>query len=204
MGEDQAGTRRRSLLLRRITGVAQGPNGTTCAKGLNNQDGKKWGALRFHGRDTCHGTWIRKLKATAPLAGDAAGKSRAAISDCGKVLVAEDDDGMREAIETLLEAAGIESAAYASAEALLASGATEGARCVISDLKLPAMSGLELLSVLRARGALPPVIMITAHDEPGIRDEAERLGAVAFLTKPFTGSVLLAAIASAVSPAKLR
>ncbi len=111
---------------------------------------------------------------------------------------------MREAIETLLEAAGIESAAYASAEALLAGGAIEGARCVISDLKLPAMSGLELLSVLRARSAWPPVIMITAHDEPGVRAEAERLGAVAFLTKPFTGGALLAAIAGAVSPARLR
>lgn len=104
---------------------------------------------------------------------------------------------MREAIEALLEAAGIESAAYASAEALLAGGAVEGARCVISDLKLPAMSGLQLLSLLRARGARPPVIMITAHDEPGTRDEATRLGAVAFLAKPFAGSALLAAIDSA-------
>jgi len=122
----------------------------------------------------------------------------------GKVLLAEDDAGMREAIETLLEAAGIETAAYASAEALLASGGVETARCVISDLKLPAMSGLELLAALRARGMLPPMIMITAHDEPGVRDEAVRLGAVAFLAKPFAGSVLLAAIASAVNPAGMK
>lgn len=120
------------------------------------------------------------------------------IGACGKVLVAEDDDGMREAIETLLEAAGIESATYASAEALLAGGAVEGARCVISDLKLPMMSGLQLLTLLRARGEKPPVIVITAHDEPGVRDEATRLGAVAFLAKPFNGIALLAAIDSAV------
>ena len=53
----------------------------------------------------------------------------------GKVLVVEDDDGMREAITTLLDAAGIESAAYASAEALLACGVAADARCVVSDLR---------------------------------------------------------------------
>ena len=94
----------------------------------------------------------------------------------GKVLVVEDDEGMREAIETLLDAASIESAAYASAEALLAGGAVEYALCVISDIKLPAMSGIELLTELRRRGARPPVIVITAHDAPGVRDAAERHG----------------------------
>jgi FixJ family two-component response regulator len=101
---------------------------------------------------------------------------------------------MREAIETLLEAAGFTTAAYASAEALLAGGAIEGATCIISDLKLPAMSGLQLLTKLRARDASPPVIVITAHDAPNVREEAERLGAVAYLAKPFLGSALLAAI----------
>ena len=93
----------------------------------------------------------------------------------GRVLVVEDDDGMREAIETLLDAAGFETAAFASAEALLAGGALDGARCVISDIKLPAMSGLELLTALRAHEGWPPVIMITAHDAPSVRFEAERL-----------------------------
>jgi len=119
-----------------------------------------------------------------------------------KVLVVEDDDGMREAIESLLDAAGIESTAYASAEALLAGGAIEDALCVISDLKLPAMSGLELLAELRARGTLPPVIVITAHDAPSVRTDAVRLGAAAYLAKPFIGSALLAAIENVTSPAR--
>ena len=114
----------------------------------------------------------------------------------GTILVVEDDDGMREAIESLLDAAGFRTTAYASAEALLAGGAVEGAACVVSDLRLPAMSGFELLAVLRARGARPPVIVITAHDEPGVRGEAARRGAAAFLAKPFPASELLAAIAS--------
>jgi FixJ family two-component response regulator len=111
-----------------------------------------------------------------------------------RVLVVEDDEGMREAMESLLDAAGFATAAYASAEALLAGDAVEHALCVISDIKLPAMSGLELLTELRGRGAQPPVIVITAHDSPCVRDEAERRGAAAYLAKPFPGSALLAAI----------
>ena len=113
-----------------------------------------------------------------------------------KVLVVEDDTGMREAIETLLDAAGIESAVYGSAEALLAAEFADHAVCVISDLKLPTMSGLELLAALRARGSECGFILITAHDSPGGRLEAARLGAAAYLSKPFSGRELLSAIAS--------
>ena len=113
-----------------------------------------------------------------------------------RVLVVDDDIGMREGIESLLEAAGFETATYASGEALLAGDAIDSAVCIISDFKLPAMSGLDLLSELRARGGQPPVIVITAHDAPGLREIAERKGAAAYFSKPFAGSVLLAAIES--------
>jgi FixJ family two-component response regulator len=115
-----------------------------------------------------------------------------------KVLVVDDDKGMREAIESLLDAAGIASARYASAEALLDSGTVGGAACVVTDLKLPAMSGLQLLDALKHRGPHPPVILITAHDSPAVRSEAASRGAAAFLAKPFLGSALLAAIHAAV------
>jgi FixJ family two-component response regulator len=120
---------------------------------------------------------------------------------CGTVLVVEDDDSMREAIETYLEAAGMETSMYTSAEALLAGGTNAGAACVVSDLMLPGMSGLELLAELRSRGGWPPVILITAHDTAALRAEAERQGAAAYLTKPFLGSTLLAAIQGAVPKA---
>lgn len=111
-----------------------------------------------------------------------------------KVIVVEDDASMREALGRLLGAAGLECAAFASAEALLASSFDTAVGCVVSDLKLPAMSGLDLLAALHARGARPCFILITAHDAPGLREEATRQGAAAYLTKPFHGAALLAAI----------
>ena len=123
-----------------------------------------------------------------------------AIGSRARVLVVEDDDSMREAIEALLAAAGMDSVMYPSAEALLAdSGSAAGAACVVSDLRLPGMSGLQLLRELRTPGILTPVIVITAHDSPAMRGEAERAGAVAYLAKPFLGSALLTAIRSAIS-----
>ena len=127
-----------------------------------------------------------------------------AIGALRKVLVVEDDDGLREAIEVLLEAAGIEATSYASAEALLAGHDLESATCIISDIKLPAMSGIELLTELRARGNAPPVIVITAHDAPGVCADAVRHGAAAYLAKPFLGTALLAAITSVTNPAGLQ
>jgi FixJ family two-component response regulator len=115
-----------------------------------------------------------------------------------KVLVVEDDTSMREAVERILGLAGFEPRAYASAEALLAAGTAEGAACVVSDLRLPAMSGLELLAALRARGFRAPLILITAYDEPGLAEEAMRRGAAHYLAKPFHGTELLAAVTTVI------
>lgn len=90
----------------------------------------------------------------------------------------------------LLSVAGFEAVGYSSAGELL-SGDGSGAACLVTDLRLPEMSGLELLSELRARGGWPPTILITATDGPGVREEAERRGAAALLAKPFPGTVLL-------------
>ena len=119
-----------------------------------------------------------------------------------RVLVVEDDDGMREAIERLLNAAGFTTAVYASAEELLAVGPVGGDACVVSDLKLPAMSGLELLAQLRRHSWRGPLILITAHDLPGVRKAAEQSGVAGYLAKPFLGSTLLAAIRTAIGPTK--
>jgi len=119
----------------------------------------------------------------------------------GKVLVVEDDDSMREAIERLLNAAGFRCAAYASADALLARSVDEDSSCVICDLRLPGMSGLGLLATLRERGIALPFILITAHDSPGLRQEAMRCGAAAYLAKPFRGTTLLEAVRGAIEPA---
>lgn len=117
-----------------------------------------------------------------------------------KVLVVEDDDSMREAIERLLDAGGFRCRAYASAVALLERGVDADAACVISDLRMPAMSGLELLAALRERDISLPFILITAHDKPGMRQQALSDGATAYLVKPFRGTVLLDAVQSSIHP----
>ena len=115
-----------------------------------------------------------------------------------KVLIIEDDDSLRPALERLLHIAGFQVATYASAEALLAEdAAADGAVCVVSDLKLPALSGFDLLTEMRARDGWPPLILITAYDAPGLREEAARRGAAAYLAKPFRGTALLEAIDAA-------
>ena len=115
------------------------------------------------------------------------------------VLVVEDDKSMRESIERLLVAADFMCTTFASAEALLSAGVDERAACVVSDLKLPDMSGLELLAVLRVRRASLPFILITGHDAPGLRQKALELGASAYLPKPFFGTALLEALKRAIA-----
>lgn len=117
-----------------------------------------------------------------------------------KVILVEDDDSVREAFERLLGAAGFRCAAYASAEAMLMECACEGAACLVSDLRLPEMSGLELLDALRSRGWTLPAIVITAHDAPGRREEATAHGAAAYMVKPFRGTALLEAIRNVIAP----
>jgi two-component system response regulator FixJ len=121
-----------------------------------------------------------------------------AVGPSGTILVVEDDDSMREAIERLLDEAGFSCTAYASADALLARGVDEDSACVISDLRLPGMSGMELLTTLRQRDISLPFILITAHDAPGLRQKALSCGAAAFLAKPFRGAKLLEAVRGAI------
>jgi FixJ family two-component response regulator len=116
------------------------------------------------------------------------------------VVVVEDDDSMREAIERLLDAAGFGCTAFSSADALLARGVDKDSVCVISDLRLPGMSGLELLTALHERHMSTPFILITAHDAPGLRETAMRSGAAAYLAKPFRGTTLLKAVTAAIAP----
>ena len=110
----------------------------------------------------------------------------------------EDDPSMVQAIKRLLRAAGFPVLPFASAEALLQSGATAEAACFVLDIHLPGLSGLELQQRLLDRGRRQPVIFITAQDEPSIREAAEASGAVACLGKPFPARTLLGAIRQAL------
>ena len=112
------------------------------------------------------------------------------------VVVVEDDAQMREALHSVLDASGYRALLYATAEAALDADACAGARCVVLDVALPGMSGVELCERLRMtpRCAGLPVIMITAHDSRHLREAAAQLGVRAYLVKPFSGRELASVV----------
>jgi FixJ family two-component response regulator len=114
------------------------------------------------------------------------------------VVVIEDDAGERTALGRLLYAGGFAAAPYASAEEFLASPPAETPLCLLLDIHLDGMTGLELQEQLKAEGSKIPVIMITASDDARMRDRAERSGCVAFLRKPFEPRLLLDTVRSRV------
>jgi len=111
----------------------------------------------------------------------------------GTVVVVEDDVSMSQAMERILRLGGLAPVAFASGEEASASPVTREAACLVIDLQLPGMNGFALRERLAAAGALPPVIFISAFDEPEARAQAARLGTT-FLPKPFSGRALLEAI----------
>ena len=114
------------------------------------------------------------------------------------IAIVEDDDSFRESVQELLQSAGRRAVTFASAEQFLGSGAAATAGCVILDLRLPGMGGLELQRQLRAAGLRIPTIAITAHADDVSRVRALAAGAAAFLPKPFQPEVLLEAIDTAM------
>src|ERR1700688_922664 len=107
------------------------------------------------------------------------------------VAIVDDDDLMRNAFEGLLKAVGLPARAFASAEEFLQSGQQHQTACLIADIRMPGMSGLELQVKLNAERCRIPTIFITAHGDTKMRLQAMRAGAVEFLAKPFDDEVLL-------------
>ena len=125
---------------------------------------------------------------------------RAIVAETRKnIVVVDDDEGMNPAIQRLLNAAGFRAVTFPSAEALLQDGAAGAAACLVLDINLPGLSGFELYRRLEHSGVQPPVIFITAHDDPESQTRAENAGAIAYLIKPFEGRYLLAAIKEALA-----
>ena len=115
------------------------------------------------------------------------------------IVVVEDDAGMSKAIARLLRAAGFQPTSFASAEELLQTEeAVDSAACLVLDIHLPGLSGLELARLLVTSGRAKPVIFITGQDEASLRDEAQQLGC-AYFRKPFKGKELLEAIRGVVT-----
>jgi FixJ family two-component response regulator len=110
------------------------------------------------------------------------------------VVVVEDNADMNRAMDSMLQAAGFETAMFFSAEALLKAGVRADTACLVLDVHLPGMTGFELYDSLAAIHPPPPVIFMTAYDEPAARAQSKEAGAVAYLTKPFPGKRLIETI----------
>lgn len=110
----------------------------------------------------------------------------------------DDDESMRMALQGLLKEAGLQVRSFASAEEFLNSGERRLAGCLIADIRMPGMSGLDLQAKLNAENCPIPTIFITAHGDEKMRLRAMRAGAVEFLSKPFDDAVLLETIRAAL------
>lgn len=113
------------------------------------------------------------------------------------VAIVDDDESIRNALQGLMKVAGYRALAFASAEDFLNSGEQERTACLIADIRLPGMSGLDLQSQLNMGRHRIPTIFITAHGDEKMRMQALRAGAVEFLTKPFDDTALLEQVRAA-------
>jgi len=107
------------------------------------------------------------------------------------IAIVDDDVSVRIALSSLLRSYGYTADAYESADSLLGAGALGDYHCIISDLQMPGMSGIELLEQLRRQGNRLPLILITAFPEAALRDRALQAGAICFLSKPFQATNLI-------------
>jgi FixJ family two-component response regulator len=114
------------------------------------------------------------------------------------VAIVDDDDLMRSALQGMLKSVGLPSLAFASAEEFLQSGQQQQTACLIVDIRMPGMSGLELQARLNAEHYRIPTIFITAHGDTKMQMQALRAGAVEFLAKPFDDEVLLGSVRAAL------
>ncbi len=110
------------------------------------------------------------------------------------VAIVDDDDLMRSALQGLLKSAGLPAKAFASGEEFLKSGQQHQVGCLVADIRMPGMSGLELQAKLNADHCRIPTIFITAHGDEKMRMQALRAGAVEFMAKPFDDEALLESV----------
>ena len=115
------------------------------------------------------------------------------------VSIVDDDESLRRSVKNLLTSVGFRVETFASAEAFLQSAHRADTRCVVLDLRMPGMSGLDLLMRLAADGSAIPVVVLTAHSDDEERRRTLQAGAVAFLGKPFHGEALLGAVRRALA-----
>jgi FixJ family two-component response regulator len=116
----------------------------------------------------------------------------------GVVAIVDDDESLQRALQDLIESDGLSALCFGSAEQFLDSTTRHEAACLIADIRMPGMSGLELQAKLKGERCRIPIVFITAHGDAEMRILAMREGAVEFLTKPFDDAVLLEIVHAAL------
>lgn len=114
------------------------------------------------------------------------------------VYVIDDDEAARHSLEFLLDCAEIRVRAFASADAFLASSPPLAGACIVTDIRMPGRSGIELVEEMKRRGASVPVIVITGHADVPLAIQAIHAGVADFIEKPFDDQIMLAAIQKAL------
>jgi FixJ family two-component response regulator len=118
------------------------------------------------------------------------------------IAIVDDDVSVREAMVSLMRALGFLAEAFPCAEDFLKSDGLQRTSCLIADVRMPGMSGLELYRRLVATGTPIPTVLITAHSDDGVRTRALKAGIICYLTKPFREDDLLGCIRSALDHGK--
>jgi len=114
------------------------------------------------------------------------------------VAIVDDDESVRDTTKDLLDSAGLSAATFDSAESFLQSKGTCAIQCLIADMRMPGMTGLELHGRLAAAGTPIPTVLITAYPDERARARALKTGVICFLAKPFSAEDLLACIETAL------
>ena len=126
-----------------------------------------------------------------------------AVQNRAKITVVDDDTSVREALQGLLRSAGFDAEVFASAAEFLSSSGVRLTACLVLDVRMPGMSGVELQKRLIASGRTVPIIFISTYADEEVRSLVLQRGAVDFLQKPFTKEALLSAIERARGTAAL-
>lgn len=121
------------------------------------------------------------------------------MSDKTVIHVIDDDTAMRESLAFLLDVNGYKPRVHESAGAFLNEAIADTPCCIVSDIRMPGMNGIELVRKLKSQGSMCPVILITGHGDVALAVEAMKAGAVDFIEKPFDDEILLNAIRSALA-----
>ncbi len=120
------------------------------------------------------------------------------MNDKPTIHVIDDDAAMRDSLAFLLDVNGFHPQVYESADAFLGAIGTDASNCVVSDIRMPGLNGIELVRKLKSQGASCPVILITGHGDVALAVEAMKAGAADFIEKPFDDDALLDAIRAAL------